>query len=463
MTAPVVSIESAALQRGMPANIEAEQFVLGSILLDEERTVFRQVAGALTAAAFNIEKHLRIFQRMGELHSRGERIEYLTVVDELEKHDQLKSCDGIAYISSLTDGLPRLKSIDSYIRIVKDKARLRELIRTCHGVASRALDGSEEPDQLIADAQSRFLKLTDGSGTKTAVATREIAERYPGGVSALLDPSKGEKGLSTPFARFDQMTSGLHPGELIIIAARPSMGKTALALNIAEYVASNRQGRTGQPVALFSLEMSQESLMQRLLCAAARVDSHRYRDGYLNQEERRRLSAALTSITSSRLFIDDKADTNVMEVGAKCRRIQGEHGLALVVLDYLQLLSSVGRRENRTQEMTAISRSLKLLARDLDVPIIALSQLNRSPELRANNRPQLSDLRESGSIEQDADLVAFIFREEVYKPDQEDLRGRAELNIAKQRNGPIGRIPLTFVDRFMRFEDLAEREVEEGL
>ena len=331
------------------------------------------------------------------------------------------------------------------------------MIATCHGVASRALNGSEEPDQLIADAQFRFLRLTDGSGTKTALATRAIAERYPGGISALLDPSKGEKGLSTPFARFDQMTSGLHPGELIIIAARPSMGKTALALNIAEYVASDRPGRTGQPVVVFSLEMSKQSLMQRLLCAAARVDSHRYRDGYLNQEERRRLSAALTSITSSRLFIDDKADTNLLEVAAKCRRIQGEHGLALAILDYLQLLSSAERRENRTQEMTAISRSLKLLARDLGIPIIALSQLNRSPELRSNNRPQLSDLRESGSIEQDADLVAFIFREEVYKPDREDLRGRAELIIGKQRNGPIGRIPLTFINRFMRFEDFAER------
>ena len=458
--APVVSIETAALQRGLPVNIEAEQFVLGSILLDQEGALFPQVAGALTAADFSIEKHRRIFLRMGELHGRGERIEYLTVVNELEKHNQLESCDGIAYIASLTDGLPRLKSIDSYIRIVKGKSRLRELIVTCQGVACRAIDGSEEPDQLIADAQSRFLRLTDGSGTKTAVATREIAERYPGGVSALLDPSKGEKGLSTPFARFDQMTSGLHPGELIIIAARPSMGKTALALNIAEYVASDRPGRTGQPVALFSLEMSRQSLMQRLLCAAARVDSHRYRDGYLNPEERRRLSGALTSISNSRLFVDDTAATNVMEVGAKCRRIQAEHGLALAILDYLQLLSSEVRKENRTQEMTTISRSLKLLARDLDVPLIALSQLNRSPELRSNNRPQLSDLRESGSIEQDADLVAFIFREEVYKPDREDLRGRAELMIAKQRNGPIGRIPLAFINKFMRFEDFAEQEPE---
>ena len=203
--APVVSIESAALQKGLPASIEAEQFVLGSILLDEERTLFPQVAGALAPADFNIEKHRRIFQRMGELHRRGERVEYLTVVNELEKHDQLESCDGIAYIATLTDGLPRLASIDSYIRIVKDKARLRELIVTCQGVACRALNGSEEPDQLIADAQSQFLRLTDGSGTKTAVATREIAERYPGGVSALLDPSKGEKGLSTPFARLNTL------------------------------------------------------------------------------------------------------------------------------------------------------------------------------------------------------------------------------------------------------------------
>ena len=279
----------------------------------------------------------------------------------------------------------------------------------------------------------------------------------PGAWERFLDPSKRVRGLSTPFLEFDEKTTGLQAGELIVIAARPSMGKTALALNIAQHVASNLPDKPGQPVAVFSLEMSKESLLTRMLCSIARVDSHRFRGGYLNQEERRRLSAALSQLVDAKLYIDDSPGTNMMDISAKCRRLKAEHGLALVVLDYMQLMSSKGRVENRTQEISALSRGLKLMAKDLHVPVIALSQLSRAPETRSgDHRPQLSDLRESGSIEQDADLVAFIFREEVYKPDREDLHGVAEFIISKQRNGPTGRIKLAFLHKYVKFENLAE-------
>ena len=411
--APVVSIETAVERRGLPSSLEAEQFVLGSVLLDHHgETIFPQVTTKLSASDFYVEKHRRIFLRMVDLHARRERIEYLTLVEELDTHGQLESIGGVAYIAALTDGLPRLDSIESYLRIVKEKSRLRELITTCHGIASRALDAGEQPAQLIADAQARFLEMGAGPVSGAAVTPRQIAEQFEGGVNALLDPSKANKGLATGFNRFDGMTGGLHPGELIVLAARPAMGKTAIALNIAANVARRR------PVAVFSLEMSREALMGRLLCGEAHIDSHRYRDGYLGQDERRRLSAALTCLSNLRLLIDDTATINALEIAVRCRRIQLEHGLGLVVVDYLQLLSPSGCAENRVQEMTAASRGLKLLARDLDVPVIALSQLSRAPEMRGgDHRPQLSDLRDSGSIEQDADLVGFIFREEVYKPD----------------------------------------------
>jgi replicative DNA helicase len=269
--------------------------------------------------------------------------------------------------------------------------------------------------------------------------------------------------LSTGFKRFDELTGGLHAGELIIIAGRPSMGKTALALNVAQHAAA----KVGQTVALFSLEMSKESLLTRLLCAMARVDNHRFRLGYLDAEERRRLQIAASELVEAPLYIDDSSGSNLIDMHAKLRRLQAERPLGLVVVDYLQLMSGRGRFENRNQEISALSRGLKLLAKDLGVPMLVLSQLSRAPENRpGDHRPQLSDLRESGSIEQDADLVGFIFREEVYKPDREDLRGTAELILAKQRNGPTGKVQLVFLHQLTKFEnrlaDLGEEPSEEN-
>jgi replicative DNA helicase len=445
-------------ERGLPANVDAERFVLGSILLNQD--TYFQVAGAVEPEDFSLEKHRRIFARMKDLYDRGEKIDRVTLANELMKQGQIESVDGFSYLVSLDEGLPALSNLDSYIRIVKDKATLRKLIFSAQKVIDRCLIGEEEPDEILAGAEESLLKLGESRSGERLESPATVIGKFPGGVNAFLDPSQRVSGLSTGFAKFDEMTGGLHGGELLILAARPSMGKTALALNIAQHVATHPQMR--KPVAVFSLEMSSASLLTRLLCSAARVDQHKFRAGYLNADERRKLQVALADLTDSPLFLDDTAGVNLMDIHSKLRRMQAEHGLSLVVIDYLQLMSSRGRSENRNQEVSAISRGLKLMAKDLDVPFLVLSQLSRAAETRiGDHKPQLSDLRDSGSIEQDADLVAFIFREEVYKRDREDLRGLADLIVAKQRNGPIGNVPLRFLGQFTRFENRAEDLPEE--
>ena len=439
-----------ALERGLPVNLDAERFVLGAILMDD--ALYIQVAGALTADDFSLEKHRRIFQRMSELYERGERIDRVTVANELMKQNQLESVDGVSYLVSLDEGLPVLSNLASYVGIVKDKAILRRIIFTSQQLIDRCILAEEEPDQILASAEESLLKLGDARADDALVSPKRILDEFEGGINAFLDPSKRIKGLSTGFLKLDEMTGGLHEGELVILAARPSMGKTALALNIAQHVAL-RPGEQ-QTVAMFSLEMSRESLLTRMICAGARVDQQKFRASYLNQDERRRLAKAASDLVQAPLFIDDTAGTHLMDIHAKLRRLRSEHGLALVVIDYLQLMSGRGRYENRNQEISTISRGLKLLAKDLKVPMLVLSQLNRAPEIRqGDHRPQLSDLRESGSIEQDADLVAFIFREEVYKPQDESLRGMAELLIGKQRTGPTGKVNLVFLKEFTKFEN----------
>ena len=445
-------------ERGLPANVDAERFVLGSILLNQD--TYFQVAGAVEPEDFSLEKHRRIFARMKDLYDRGEKIDRVTLANELMKQGQIESVDGFSYLVSLDEGLPALSNLDSYVRIVKDKATLRKLIFSAQKIIDRCLIGEEEPDEILAGAEESLLKLGEARSGEKLESPATVIGKFPGGVNAFLDPSQRVSGLSTGFAKFDEMTGGLHGGELLILAARPSMGKTALALNIAQHVATHPQMR--KPVAVFSLEMSSASLLTRLLCSAARVDQHKFRAGYLNADERRKLQVALADLTDSPLFLDDTAGVNLMDIHSKLRRMQAEHGLSLVVIDYLQLMSSRGRSENRNQEVSAISRGLKLMAKDLDVPFLVLSQLSRAAETRiGDHKPQLSDLRDSGSIEQDADLVAFIFREEVYKRDREDLRGVADLIVAKQRNGPIGNVPLRFLGQFTRFENRAEDLPEE--
>jgi replicative DNA helicase len=441
-----------ALQRALPANIDAERFILGSILLDDSR--FIDIAGLLTNDDFALEKHRRIFNRMVELHERGEKIDRITVANELLRYNELESVDGVSYLVSLDDGLPYISNLDSYVRIVRDKATLRRIAAASQHLMNRALMAEDDPEQILAGAEETLLKLGESRADKGLATPLQIIQNFEGGLNAFLDPSKRIKGISTGFTRLDEMTGGLHPGELVIIAARPSMGKTALALNICWHVAT----RLFQPVAIFSLEMSQESLLTRMVCGAARVDSQRFRAGYLNEMERQKLRQAANQMVEAPLHIDDTAGINLMDMHSKLRRMeQSGQKPGLVVVDYLQLMSIRGRTENRNQEVSQLSRGMKLLAKEMGCPFLVLSQLSRAPETRqGDHRPQLSDLRESGSIEQDADLVGFIFREEVYKRDREDLRGVAELILAKQRNGPTGKIDLVFLHSMTKFENRAE-------
>jgi replicative DNA helicase len=438
-------------EKGLPTNVDAEKFVLGSILLDD--TLYVQAAGTLEPDDFSLEKHRRIFRRMGELQTRGEKIDRITVANELIRFNELEACDGLTYLVSLDDGLPQIPNLDSYIRIVKDKAVLRRIIFAAQHMMNRAMVGEEQPGDILAGAEESLLKLGDSQVKSGLLNPGQILQSYEGGISAFLDPSKRIKGISTGFAKLDEMTGGLHGGDLCIIAARPSMGKTALALNIAQHVALKLK----QTVAIFSLEMSQESLLTRMLCAAARVDSQRFRAGFLSQEERRKLNHSLHELVEAPLYIDDTSGVHLMDMHAKLRRLQQEHKVGLVIVDYLQLMTVPGRQENRNQEVSTLSRGMKLLAKELNVPMMVLSQLSRAVETRqGDHRPQLSDLRESGSIEQDADLVGFIFREEVYHREREDLRGLAELIVAKQRNGPVGTVNLVFLHAQTKFENRAE-------
>ena len=440
-----------AIEKGLPTNVDAERFVLGSILLDD--SLYIQAAGTLEADDFSMEKHRRIFRRMGDLQERNEKIDRITVANELMKFGELEACDGLSYLVSLDDGLPQIPNLDSYIRIVKDKSVLRRIIFASQNMMNRCLMGEEEPGEILAGAEETLLKLGDARVKNGLVTTQQILEDYEGGINAFLDPSKRIKGVSTGFAKLDEMTGGLHGGDLFIIAARPSMGKTAFALNIAQHVALKLK----QTCAIFSLEMSKESLLTRMLCATARVDSQRFRAGYLTQEERRKLNHGLHELAEAPLYIDDSPGLHLMDMHAKLRRLGSERKLGLVIVDYLQLMSGRGRFENRNQEVSALSRGMKLLGKEMNVPMMVLSQLSRAVETRqGDHRPQLSDLRESGSIEQDADVVGFIFREEVYNRDREDLRGLAEFIVAKQRNGPVGTVNLVFLHAQTKFENRAE-------
>ena len=447
-----------AVEKGLPSNIDAERFVLGAILMDPANYI--QVAGSVDTEDFTLEKHKRIWLRMTEIYARGESIDRVTVANELMKHAQLESVDGLSYLIELDNGLPQIFPLEDYVRIIKEKATLRQIIFASQKLIDRALIGQEDAGDILASAEETLLRLGESKVRQTLVNPGTIIREFEGGLDVFLDPSKRIRGISTGFRKFDEMTAGLHEGELIIIAGRPAMGKTAFALNIAQHVATNtHEPRT---VAVFSLEMSRESLLTRLICASARVDQQKFRAGYLNQDERRRLQMSAMQMVEAPLFIDDSAGTHLMDIHAKLRRLHAEHGLGMVVIDYLQLMSIKGRAENRQQEVSQLSRGLKLLAKEMRIPFVVLSQLSRAPETRpGDHRPQMSDLRESGSIEQDADVIGFIYREEVYNRDREDLRGKAKLILAKQRNGPTGDVNLVFLKEYTKFENPLE-DLEEG-
>ena len=435
----------------LPANVEAERSILGAILLDN--LAYNEAAEHLKAEDFSLDSHRRIFTRMVDLSESSRPIDMITLVEELDRRKELEAIGDVGYISGLVDGVPDRPSIEHYIKIVRDKALLRGLIHAASAAIARASDQGDPAEEILNDAEAAIFQLSEKRIGRGFMGVQDIVKESFGSVDALLQRGQRITGLATHYTDLDEMTSGFQRSDLIIIAARPSMGKTAFAMNIAENASIEDQ----KVVGMFSLEMSREALLLRLLCSRARVDSHKMRTGSLWRDDMTKVVHAMEQLAQAPIFIDDTPGISLSEMRAKARRLQQAQGkLDLIIVDYLQLMSGGGRRyENRTQEVSAISRGLKALAKELAVPVIALSQLSRAPESRGgDHRPQLSDLRESGSIEQDADVVAFIFREEVYKQDDPDLQGKAELIIAKQRNGPTGRVNLAFLKNSTRFESM---------
>jgi replicative DNA helicase len=454
----MATLPNLAFDSGLPANVEAEKTILGAILLDN--AAHAEAKEKLSEDDFSLDSHRRIFLRMTELMDAQRAVDIVTLAAELDRYKERDAIGGVAYLASLTEGLPRRPVIEEYIRIVKDKSLLRKLMLICSAAIARAADQGETALEVLNAAETQLMEVSEKGLTGGLQSLEKIVEGSFGNIDNLYKQSREVTGLATDFTQFDVMTSGLQKGELIIIAARPSMGKTALAINIAQNAAVNHEAI----VAVFSLEMSKESLLRRMLASQAWVDQQKLQKGFLGREDHDKLTNALGQLVDSRIFIDDTAGISLAEMRAKARRLkQNAGGLDLVVVDYLQLMSATlpsnnkKSYENRTQEVSAISRGLKALAKELNVPVVALSQLSRAGVQRKDDhRPMLSDLRESGSIEQDADVVAFIHREAYYKHDEEMSeadKAKSEIIIEKQRNGPTGTVHLNFIARFTRFEN----------
>jgi replicative DNA helicase len=440
----------AAAERTLPHNLEAERSILGAILVHND--AFNLAAQAVDPRDFYREAHRRIFTRMVALSERGQAIDFVTLKEELVRNGELDEVGGPAYIASLADGVPRATNVEYYARIVKEKSTLRNLIFAANKILTSAYEADQDSDLILDEAESAIFAVADDRLRDGFMPMGDLVrESYPK-IEQLFEHKRLVTGMPTGFVDLDAMTRGFQAGDLVILAARPSMGKTSLALNMAQHLAL----QPNHTVGIFSLEMSKESLFLRVLTSEAQIDSHRLMTGAIGQKDYGRISHALEMLSAMRLFIDDSAGISVLEMRAKARRLQAEHGLSLIVVDYIQLMSTRGRFENRTLELGAISRSLKGLAKELNVPIVVLSQLSRAPESRSDHRPQLSDLRESGALEQDADVVILIYREDAYNrdPNHPDA-GTAELILAKQRNGPTGVVRLAFLREQTRFANLA--------
>jgi replicative DNA helicase len=440
----------ATAERTLPHNLEAERSVLGAILVHND--AFNTAAQVIDGRDFYRDAHRRIFDRMVALSERGEAIDFITLKEELSRGGDLEEVGGPAYVASLVDGVPRATNVEYYARIVKEKATLRNLIYAANKILTNAYEADQESDLILDEAESSIFAVADDRLKAGFVPMRELVNDSFPKIEQLFEHKRLVTGVPTGFVDLDEMTRGLQGGDLVIVAARPSMGKTSLVLNIAQHVAVQADYCVG----FFSLEMSKESLFIRLLTSEAQIDSHRLMSGHIADRDYSRISHALERLSSMRLFIDDTANIGVLEMRAKSRRLQAEHGLSLIVVDYIQLMSARGRYENRTLELASISRSLKGLAKELNVPIVVLSQLSRAPESRSDHRPQLSDLRESGALEQDADVVVLIYRDDAYNRDPNNPdAGTAELIVAKQRNGPTGIVRLAFLREQTRFANLA--------
>ena len=438
--------ETPVSERSLPHNLEAEKAVLGAVLIHDEQ--FNIAVELINAQDFYRHAHQQIFDKMVSLRERNEGIDLVTLKEELDRAGNLNEVGGPAYIAALVDGVPKSTNVEYYARIVKEKATLRSLIGSANKILTTAYQAEADASEQLDLAGQAIFQITDD---RLKGGFESLRDLVPGGFKTLEKLQEQQSfltGVPSGFTDLDRLTSGFQPSDLVIIAARPSMGKTSLALNIAQHVGT----KTEKTVGVFSLEMSKQALFLRMLTSEARVDAHQFRGGFLSSEEYKKLSEALGALGEAKVFIDDSASISVLEMRAKARRLQQEHGLDLLIIDYLQLMQGRGRFENRNLELASISRSLKSLAKELKVPVVALSQLSRAPESRSEHRPQLSDLRESGALEQDADVVLFIYREDQYdrKPENENT---AEVIIGKQRNGPTGTVRLAFLKEITRFEN----------
>ena len=439
------------LERPLPQNLEAERSILGAVLLDNH--ALNAAVQVLRSEDFFLSQHRHIFERMVQLSEKQQAIDTITLMEDLARRGELEAAGGVAYLSQLADGLPRVTNVDHYARIVKEKSILRGLIHSTAAIQEQAFASGEDADVILDRAESKIFQLAEDRVKAGLIGVKDLVKDGFERLEKIFSEGRRITGLATGYAGLDNETAGLQPSELIILAARPSMGKTALALNIAENVGLRQR----EPVAIFSLEMSKESLLLRLLASEARVDAHKFRTGHMSRDDWGKITSALANLGEAPIWIDDSASSTVLEMGAKARRLKRDRGLSLMIVDYLQLVvpTGSGRQTNRQEEVSSMSRALKGLAKELKVPIVVLSQLTRAPE-REERKPQLADLRESGAIEQDADVVLFINRPNFYKTDlPEEDRAKAELIIAKQRNGPTGTLNFVFLARHTRFEEAA--------
>jgi replicative DNA helicase len=437
------------LEKPLPNNLDAERSVLGAIILDNN--ALNTAIETLRPDDFFLDQHRRVFTQMIALAEVQQAIDLITLTEELHRRGDLEAAGGAPYLASLADGMPKVSNVEHYARIVKEKAMLRNLIHTTHNIQQRAFEGEDGADMILDNAESSIFELAEDRVKAGLISVKDIVRDNFERLEKIFKEGKSITGIPTGYVELDKLTSGLQPSELLILAARPSQGKTALALNLAENIAI----RAGQPVAIFSLEMSKESLLQRLVASVAQIDAHKFRTGHLNRNDWTGMTEALGVISNAPLWVDDAGSISVLEIGAKARRLKRDKGLSLLIVDYLQLITARGRFGNRQEEVASISRGLKGLAKELQIPVLVLSQLTRAPE-RDERGPQLSDLRESGAIEQDADVVMFIYRPHFFKAGASpEEREETELRIAKQRNGPTDNVKFVFRSRLTRFEEAA--------
>ncbi|MCL7489556.1 MAG: replicative DNA helicase [Desulfobulbaceae bacterium] len=440
-----------------PQNLEAEQAVLGTILLQDQSLV--KIVETLAPDDFYRDAHKTIYAAMLHLFENREPHDLITVTNQLKDQNKLEMVGGPAYLASLTDVIPFSGTLVHHAHIIRQKSVLRKLIRTSSDVAARCYQEQDDIDSLVDEAEQTIFEIARSKKGAGFMPMSSIVPRAFERIEKLFERKEHITGVATGFTDLDHMTAGFQPSDLIILAGRPSMGKTALVMNMVQHAAIVDK----MPVAVFSLEMSMDQLALRMLCSIGRVDSQRIRTGRLKQRDWPNLTRATGILSDAPIFIDDTAGLSVLEMRAKARRLKSEHDLSLVVIDYLQLMQGRSNSENRTQEISEISRALKAMAKELDVPVIALSQLNRSLESRPDKRPKLSDLRESGAIEQDADVIIFIYRDEVYRPAEDNPnRGLAEIIVGKQRNGPIGTVKLTFLEEYTSFETYSSLQAPMG-